>query len=129
MGDTPPAQTPLIGVVEDDVAVLNSLEFALRAEGYTVCAAACADEARASAEFLQADCVVLDYALPDSTGLALLRELRRRGLRCPAIIIASNPSRQCVREAAAAAAPIVEKPLMGGELIARIAEHVQARAH
>ena len=126
MGATSSSTPPLIAVVEDDPAVLNSLEFALRAEGYAVCSAACVTDARASEAFLQADCVVLDYALPDGTGAALLGELRRRGLGCPAIFIASNPTLQCRRQVAAAGAALIEKPLIGRELLAQIADHVGA---
>jgi len=115
----------LIAVVEDDPAVLNSLEFALRAEGYAVCPATCAADARASPDFHRADCLVVDYALPDGTGTVLLSELRLGGLRCPAIVIASNPTRECRRQAHAAGAPLVEKPLMGGTLIDQIAELVR----
>lgn len=126
MGSAPPTKPPLIAVVEDDEAVLKSLEFALLAEGYAVRIATCATDAKADPEFLDADCLVLDYALPDETGTVLLRHLRRRGLVCPAIVIASNPTPECRRQAAAAGAPLIEKPLMGGELIARIAEHIHA---
>jgi DNA-binding response OmpR family regulator len=111
----------LIAIVEDDLAVLNSLEFALRAEGYAVCPAKCATDAKIRQDFLSADCLVLDYALPDGTGAALLRDLRRGGLDCPAVFIASNPTPECRRQVAAAGAPLVEKPLMGGELVACIA--------
>jgi DNA-binding response OmpR family regulator len=126
MGSASSVNLPLIAVVEDDLAVLNSLEFALRAEGYAVCIATCAADAKASLDFPRADCLVLDYALPDETGLTLLRALRRDGLRCPAVVIASNPTLECRRQAAAAGAPLIEKPLMGGELIAQIAEFIQA---
>ena len=126
MGAASSAHPRLIAIVEDDLAVLNSLEFALRAEGYAVCLATCAADAKASPDFLRADCIVLDYALPGETGTSLLAHLRHRGLDCPAIVIASNPTRECRRQAAAAGAPLVEKPLMGGALIAQIAEQILA---
>lgn len=120
MGDPDPKPSVLIGVVEDDPAVLHSLEFALQAEGYVVCAFLTAEAAKRSSDLLCADCVVLDYALPDATGVALLRALRQRGLGCPAIVIASNPTARCRRESRAAGAPLIEKPLMGEELSAEI---------
>ncbi len=120
MGD--PASKPklLIGIVEDDPAVLHSLEFALQAEGYAVRPFLNAEEASDCAELLDADCIVLDYALQGTTGLAVLKVLRRRGMGCPAIVIASNPSAQCRRDSEAAGAPLIEKPLMGEELSTRI---------
>lgn len=110
----------LIAVVEDDPAVRHSLAFDLEAQGYSVCAFERATEALVSAVIPTADCLVIDYALPDLDGAALLLALRRRGLACPAIIIASTPSTRCRREAARAKAPLLEKPLMGGVLDTQI---------
>lgn len=115
-----PKALPLIAIVEDDRAVLNSLEFALQSEGYAVCGFERWTDAMASAEVLEADCVVLDYAMPGLTGVALLDRLRANGLACPAIVIASNPGRQCRQEVQAAGAPLVEKPLLDDALGAHI---------
>lgn len=120
VGDTPSRPRLLIGIVEDDLAVLHSLEFALQAEGYDVCALASAAAASRSSELMGADCLIVDYALPDGTGVALLLALRRRGLRCPAIVIASNPTAQCRRDSRVVGAPLIEKPLMGEALSAAI---------
>jgi DNA-binding response OmpR family regulator len=114
------ARRPLIAVVEDDPAVLNSLEFALQAEGYGVCAFQSAPDALASAKILNADCAILDYAMPELTGVALLIALRQRGFAGPALIIASNPPVRCRNEAAAVGAPVIEKPLTGDVLLGRI---------
>jgi DNA-binding response OmpR family regulator len=111
---------PLIAIVEDDHAVLNSLEFSLEAEGYDVCAFEDARDALASARIGSADCLVIDYGLPDGDGVTLLQGLRQKGVDCPAIIIASNPSARCRRDAQAAGAPVIEKPLMDDALSALI---------
>ena len=111
---------PLIGIVEDDAAVLHSLEFALQAEGYAVRPFQTAEDARGCDALLHADCIVLDYGLPGTTGVALLRALRGRGMGCPAIVIASNPTAQCRRESREVGAPLIEKPLMGEDLSAGI---------
>jgi FixJ family two-component response regulator len=114
------SRPPLIAIVEDDRAVLNSLEFSLQADGYAVCGFQRPADARDSTEIMQADCLVLDYGLPDLTGIDLLHVLRDRGLRCPAIVIASTPTARQWREAAEAGAPLLEKPLMGAMLTDRI---------
>jgi DNA-binding response OmpR family regulator len=116
----PPKLPKLIAVVEDDKAVLASLQFALQADGYDVCGFERATEARDSDEILSADCLVLDYGMPDLSGVALLNALRGKGLRSPAIIIASNPTARCRQESRDAGVPLVEKPLMGAELGDRI---------
>ena len=78
---------PLIAIVGDDQAVLNSLEFSLEAQGYDVCAFEDAGDALASQRIAAADCLVIDYGLPDGDGVTLLQGLRQRGVDCPAIII------------------------------------------
>ena len=119
MGDPASRPQSVIGIVEDDPAVLHSLEFALQAEGYLVSPLTSA-EAHGSVGILDVDCVIVDYGLCDGTGAALLASLRERGLDCPAIVIASNPSRRCIEECRVAGAPLVEKPLMGDDLSAHI---------
>ncbi len=114
----PPVGT--IAIVEDDVAVLNSLEFALRTQGYRVLAFHRALDALHSQEIMRADCLLLDYGLPDLDGAALLCALRSRGLTRPAIFIASTPSERCRREAQQANAPLIEKPLLGEDLFDQI---------
>jgi len=120
MGDPVSKPKLLIGIVEDDAAVLHSLEFALQAEGYAVCPFLNAEEASACRELLEADCIVLDYGLPGTTGVAVLRALRRRGMACPAIVIASNPTARCRSDSRRAGAPLIEKPLLGEDLSAGI---------
>lgn len=128
MGDRDSPAKRLIGVVEDDPAVLHSLAFALQAEGFAVCAHPTVADAKAAPELMKADCIVVDYALPDGTGVALLKVLRGGGLACPAIVIASNPTTQCRRDCESIGAPLVEKPLMGEELSLEIQAALAAPA-
>lgn len=115
-----PIRSPVIGIVEDDAAVLNSLTFLLEAEGYVVLAFDHPDQAMESPDLVAADCLVIDYTLPGEDGASLLAQLRSRGVECPAILMASNPSRHCQRAAAQAGVPLVEKPLIGDVLQSRI---------
>jgi FixJ family two-component response regulator len=112
----------LVAVVEDDQAVLHSLQFTLEAEGWEVCAFERALDALNSRRVLDANCLVIDYVLPDIDGVTLLNALRARGQGAPAVIVASTPSVRCRLDAAAAGAPLIEKPLMGDYLNRRIAE-------
>lgn len=119
----PLAEVPqLIAVVEDDRAVLDALEFALQTQGYAVCAFEGGHQALSSSSIDEADCLVIDYAMPDMDGIALLQALRQRGLTCPAIIIASTPTPQCRKGASALHAQLLEKPLMRDVLGERIRE-------
>ncbi|HZZ88021.1 MAG TPA: response regulator, partial [Caulobacteraceae bacterium] len=76
-------------IVEDDIHLLSALTFALEAEGFAVAPFARGDEAL-QAPF-RADCIVIDFKLPDRDGLTLIEALRSRGVSCPAILITSNP--------------------------------------
>jgi two-component system response regulator FixJ len=110
----------VILVVEDDVAVRNSLQFSLEAEGYPVRLFSDAGSLLAAADLPVRGCIVSDYHLPDSNGLDLIRALRKRGVALPAILMTSHPSAELRVSAEKAHVPIVEKPLFGDVLSAEI---------
>jgi two-component system, LuxR family, response regulator FixJ len=103
-------------VVDDDAAVLASLKFALEVEGFAVVAATNARDFLETAADERFGCIVIDYDLPEETGLDLLRRIRVDGVTCPAILITTSPSAHVRNRAAAADVPIVEKPLFGTTL-------------
>ena len=112
-----PNTTSSIVLIEDDAAVLASLIFALQMEGlpvkgYRSPAALLADVAPCSTA-----CLVLDYHLPGIDGLNLLQTLRGIGVSAPAILITTAPTDPIRRRARAEGVAIVEKPLLGTELI------------
>ena len=109
-------------IVDDDLAVLNSLKFALEIEGFPVRIFGAAEEILTIGEKLRRGCLVIDYNLPTMNGLVLLDRLRERGISIPAILITSNASPTLKREAASAGVSIVEKPLLGGALTDAIRE-------
>jgi FixJ family two-component response regulator len=103
-------------LVDDDPAVLSALKFSLEIEGYRVRAYADGESLLAEREFPYAGCLILDYRLPRMNGLQLLRELRRRRVTLPAVLI-TTPEPAVVALAAAAQVPIVSKPLLGSALV------------
>ena len=77
----------LISIVDDDDAVRDSVGTLLEAHGFPVrCFAS-------GPEFLQSNfqgdtaCLLVDYHMPEMTGIDLLDELKRRGFSYPAILI------------------------------------------
>jgi two-component system response regulator FixJ len=76
-----------ITVIDDDDAVRDSVGTLLEAHGFPV---KCFTS---GPEFLQSDfqqqtaCLLLDYHMPDMTGIDVLLELQRRGLSYPTILI------------------------------------------
>ncbi|MEZ5891359.1 MAG: response regulator [Xanthobacteraceae bacterium] len=109
--------TPTIIVVDNDASVRQSLRFALAAAGFEVRAFARGDEMLGIAELPDRGCLIVDYNLPDMTGLDLLAQLRTRHVALPAILITTNPSIIVRRRAEEAGVPMIEKPLLGDTLI------------
>ena len=109
----------MVLIVDDDPAVLNSLKFSLDIEGYEVAAFTNPRDFLLAAPPADA-CLVIDQNLPGMSGLDVVGELRRRGVDMAAVLITSYPPPLLRERAAAAAVPIVEKPLLGNTLVETI---------
>ena len=103
---------PLLVLVDDDPAVLASLQFSLELEGFEVEAFDSGESLVAQTQLANPACLVIDYRLPGIDGLSLLRVLRERGETCPAVIITSNPTRSVCQRTSDAGAVLIEKPLL-----------------
>ena len=114
-------------VIDDDVAVRNSLKFSLEVEGFTVRSYATGVELPTAEDLAPCSCLVVDQNMPGMNGLELIALLRVRQLAAPAILITSNPSLSLRERARAAGVPIVEKPLLGNALIDKIYDVVEGR--
>ncbi len=67
------------------------------------------------------DAMVLDWTVPDTTGIELLKSLRDNGTRVPVLFATVRDAEEDVVEALSAGADdYMVKPLRGGELIARL---------
>jgi FixJ family two-component response regulator len=111
---------PLVVIVEDDTALAAALRFSLELEGYDVelCSSG---EALLTLELpAKGACLVVDQRLPGVHGLVALRELRRRGVDLPAVLITTNPPDELRAGASQMDASLVEKPLLGDSLISEI---------
>jgi two-component system response regulator FixJ len=115
-------------IVEGDIALRRSLQFALGIDGYRVEAYADAGAFLAVAEGAGAACLVVDYHLPDMNGIELIEQLKAAGSIMPAILIVTNPSPGLARRAAAAGVALVEKPLLGTALVDHIRDALSQRA-
>ncbi len=114
----------VVGVVDDDPAVRNSLKFSLEIEGFAVGIYASADELLKESDLSRFRCLVIDQHMPGLSGLDLVAKLRERQISVPVILITSHPSRTLAARADKAAVPIVEKPLLGNALLDRIRDLV-----
>jgi len=108
-------------LVEDDAMLGAAVRSALAKAGHAVDwvqEGSAADLAVAGEPY---DVVLLDLGLPDKSGLDVLRDLRRRGLRMPVLILtAQDAVRERVAGLDAGADDYLVKPFDLDELAARI---------
>jgi FixJ family two-component response regulator len=102
--------------VEDDDALRAAITFSLEVEGFEVAAFESAEQVLERMPFPSA-CLVIDYVLPGSNGLALLTRLRSLGVKTPALLVTTHPNSLVRARAALANAQILEKPLGGDEIL------------
>ncbi|HEY0036742.1 MAG TPA: response regulator transcription factor [Longimicrobium sp.] len=77
-------------VVDDDTLIAEFIRLSLKEQGHVVDVAHTGEHGRSLAMVYDYDAVVLDYVLPDTTGVEVLRELRSRGRRTPVLMLTSR---------------------------------------
>ena len=84
------SKRPLIVVVDDDESVRESLPDLLRELGFEPRAFSSADEFLGSEWVDQANCLILDVAMPGRSGPELQQELARRRPELPIVFITAH---------------------------------------
>jgi len=108
-------------VVEDEPLIAEFVAKGLRESGHSVDLAATGPEGLHLANTETYDALVLDRMLPGLEGLALLRDLRSRGHRTPALILSSlGDVEQRVEGLRGGADDYLAKPFAFVELMARL---------
>jgi len=74
-------------IVDDEPSNRNILSQELIHEGYSVVAASDGREALSKVESSRPDLIILDYMMPDLSGLEVLKELRKRENDAPVVMI------------------------------------------
>ncbi len=120
---------PVVFVVDDDAAVLESLALLLRSVGLSpqTCGSA--------AEFLETfdpdapGCLVLDVRMPGMSGLELQARLQARGSKLPIIFITAHGDvPMAVKAVKAGALDFLQKPFRDQELIEKIQRALEVNA-
>jgi two-component system response regulator MprA len=115
------AEKKHILIAEDDNAVRDSLERALRYEGYSVKAVSNGSKALLEAEIETPDLFIVDVMMPVIDGLSVCRSLRRNGNKTPILILtAKHEISDRVKGLDAGADDYLVKPFSLDELFARI---------
>ena len=91
---------PLVEVVDDDIAVRDSLQSLIRSVGLEVKVFASAEEYLNSAHARRADCLILDVRLPGMSGIELHRHVLADSRKVPAIFITAHGSDDHARSVA-----------------------------
>jgi two-component system phosphate regulon response regulator PhoB len=110
-------------VVEDEEPISQLLTYNLQKEGFTVASAADGDDAIIALEESRPDIVLLDWMLPNVSGIELCRQIRTRAATrdIPVIMLtARGEEEDRVRGLDVGADDYVTKPFSMSELVARM---------
>ncbi len=108
-------------IVDDEMAIRESLQTILEMEGYNVETAERGEEGLARLGASAIDLVLLDFALPDRNGLEVLEEIRERAPNLPVIMItAYGTVENAVRAIRGGATNFIQKPWDNEKLLADV---------
>jgi two-component system response regulator RegX3 len=119
-----PKRTILL--IEDDPDIRTVVAEACRREGYQVVEAASGRDGIQVAMSGGADLVLLDWVLPDVSGVEVCRQLRRQGLEAPILMLTGRTSKvDVVVGLEVGADDYITKPFDSRELTARVGAHMR----
>src|ERR1700686_4843756 len=112
---------PSVYVVDDDFGVLGSLRFLLETDGFDVGAFRSGSALLNAVASNGADCFVIDYKMPNMSGIDLAKRLRNRGIDTPIILITGYPDEDILAKATAAGIhQVLLKPHLEESLVTRV---------
>jgi two-component system alkaline phosphatase synthesis response regulator PhoP len=112
---------PRILIIDDEPEIVRGLEDNLRFEGYQTLAATSGPEGLALAARDAPDLILLDIMMPRMSGWDVCRELRRKGIAVPIIMLTARSEEvDRVRGLELGADDYIAKPFALRELMARV---------
>ncbi len=109
----------LIAVVDDDIAVRESLESLLRSAGLSVIVFASGEAFLKSSYLSRTDCIILDVRMPGMSGFELQRHLVNSGIKTPVIFMTAHGYDERARSEVFSGSTVacLTKPLSEDELL------------
>jgi len=118
-----------VSIVDDDIAVRDSLSLLLGLKGFRTLCFATAEDFLATYRPEWQGCLILDIRMTGMDGLTLQQELRSRGMALPVIILTAHGSLDAARTAfKAGAVDFFEKPVDGELIIKAVREALGRQA-
>src|SRR5262244_4048139 len=112
---------PTLFVIDDQRAVRDALREMLSVFGFSVETYESADNFLAAMRNPQVGCIVADVRMPGTDGIALVRELARRKIGLPVVLISGQADvPMAVAAIKAGAEDFIEKPADDTKLVAAI---------
>jgi two-component system, LuxR family, response regulator FixJ len=119
----------IVHVVDDDVAMRDSLAFLLDVNGFQPKTYDSANAFLSGAVIGTRSCVVSDIRMPGLNGIELVRELKLKGAACPVILITGHGDVALAVEAMkAGAVDFIEKPFDDTALLGAIRAALEAHS-
>ena len=113
--------TPTVYIIDDQQAVREALAEMLRLFGYSVEVFPSADAFLEQIAAAALGCIVADVRMPGRDGIELVRELTRRQLSLPVVLISGHADvPMAVAAIKAGAEDFIEKPIDDAQLLAAI---------
>ncbi len=111
---------PRILIVEDEPGIADTLQYALRTDGFEPAWCATGEEALASARTLAPALVILDVGLPDASGFEIFKRLRETSDVPVVFLTARSDEIDRVVGLELGADDYIAKPFSPRELVARV---------
>jgi two-component system, LuxR family, response regulator FixJ len=112
---------PIVHLIDDQKAVRDALAEMLSVLGFSVTTYKSADAFLLTTDDLRVGCIVADVRMPGTDGIALVRELARRKITLPVVLISGHADvPMAVAAIKAGAEDFIEKPVDDAALVAAI---------
>ncbi|HHY25347.1 MAG TPA: response regulator transcription factor [Desulfitobacterium dehalogenans] len=108
-------------LLEDDISLIDGLQYALKRNGFEIEIARTVQEAKECMAKEYYDVLLLDVTLPDGTGFSVCEEVRKKGNQVPIIFLtAADEEVHVIRGLDSGGDDYITKPFKLGELCSRI---------